>query len=171
MSVGLQSQASDNTAILVDGSGSLVPANWVAFDVNAFGVRLNNGNLSALGWGLNSCRGMGGSWGDCNGLPQDSVRYDSPTFAGFSVSASWGQDHFWDVAARYAGEWNGIKVAAATAYNEVTDGNYNNVCTALGAAGGVIAGVSWTQWHLQQGWRWLHPVRVEGEVLPGRCLC
>ncbi len=32
VSVGLQSQASDNTAILVDGSGSLVPANWVAFD-------------------------------------------------------------------------------------------------------------------------------------------
>ena len=29
LSVGKQSQASDNTAILVDGSGSLVPANWV----------------------------------------------------------------------------------------------------------------------------------------------
>ncbi len=32
VSVGKQSQASDNAAILVDGSGSLVPANWVAFD-------------------------------------------------------------------------------------------------------------------------------------------
>ena len=29
VSVGKQSQASDNTAILVDGSGSLVPANWM----------------------------------------------------------------------------------------------------------------------------------------------
>ena len=36
LSVGQQSQASDNTAILVDGSGSLVSANWVAFDVNSF---------------------------------------------------------------------------------------------------------------------------------------
>ena len=27
----------------------------------------------------------------------------------------------WDVAARYAGEWNGIKFAAAAAYNELTD--------------------------------------------------
>ena len=36
VSVGKQSQASDNTAILVDGSGSLVPANWVSFDVNSF---------------------------------------------------------------------------------------------------------------------------------------
>ncbi len=39
VSVGKQSQASDNTAILVDGSGSLVPANWVSFDVNSFFIR------------------------------------------------------------------------------------------------------------------------------------
>ena len=32
----LQSQASDNTAILVDGSGSLVPANYVPFDYGGF---------------------------------------------------------------------------------------------------------------------------------------
>ena len=32
LGVGLQSSASDNAAILVDGSGSLVPANWVMFD-------------------------------------------------------------------------------------------------------------------------------------------
>ena len=44
----------------------------------------------------------------------------SPTFAGFSVSASWGEDDFWDVAARYAGEWNGIKVAAAGCLGRVT---------------------------------------------------
>ena len=36
LGVGLQSQASDNTAILVDGSGSLVPANWVPFDYGGF---------------------------------------------------------------------------------------------------------------------------------------
>ena len=29
----------------------------------------------------------------------------------------------WDVAARYAGEWNGIKVAAAAAYSVSTDEN------------------------------------------------
>ncbi len=43
------------------------------------------------------------------------------------MSASWGADDFWDVAARYAGEYNGIKLSAAAAYNEVTDGNYNNL--------------------------------------------
>ena len=126
ISVGQQSQASDNTAILVDGSGSLVPANWVAFDVGGFAVRRTDGLPSLLTWGTaGSCRAMGGNWGDCNGLPQEAVRYDSPTFAGFSISASWGADDFWDVAARYAGEFAGFKLAVAAAYNEVTDEFYN----------------------------------------------
>ena len=124
VSVGRQSQASDNTAILVDGSGSLVPANWVAFDVNAFQIYNSAGGGTGLTWGnAGSCRGMGGAWGDCNGLTREAVRYDSPVYGGFSVSASWGDDDFWDVAARYAGEHAGIKVAAAAAYNEWSDGN------------------------------------------------
>jgi predicted porin len=138
VSVGLQSQASDNTAILVDGSGSLVPANWVAFDTRSFFLRLKNGNLPTAGaasasrWGIaQGCVNMGGVWGDCNGLTQDVIRYDSPTFAGFSVSASWGADDMWDVAARYAGEWRDFKVSVATAYNEVANrlgaGGYNGV--------------------------------------------
>jgi hypothetical protein len=133
VSIGRQSQASDNTAILVDGSGSLVPANWVAFDTNSFGMRMGNGAFTQLSWGnAQSCSGMGGAWGDCNGLTQNVVRYDSPTFGGFSVSASWGDDDMWDVAARYAGEWGGFKVAAAAAYNEVNNGDYNNIETRLG---------------------------------------
>jgi len=117
--VGKQSQASDNTAILVDGSGSLVPANWVAFDVNSFGIRSSNaGKDLDRTWGsIGGCVG-GGAWGDCNGATMNVVRYDSPTFGGFSVSASWGEDDMWDVAARYAGEWSGFKLAAAAAYNE-----------------------------------------------------
>jgi predicted porin len=142
VSVGQQSQASDNTAILVDGSGSLVPANWVAFDFRAFEVRTGGANShSGLLWGVNvgSCRGMGGTWGDCNGLTQQAVRYDSPTFAGFSASSSWGADDFWDVAIRYAGEFSGFKLAAAAAYDEVTDQNYNNLQNDGLVPGGVVA--------------------------------
>ena len=71
--VGLQSQASDNTAILVDGSGSLVPANWVAVRLRRLLHPRNSGTLGADGvtWGMASCRGMGGLGGDCNGLPQE----------------------------------------------------------------------------------------------------
>jgi len=123
VSVGLQSQASDNAAILVDGSGSLVPANWVAFDYRAFNAGLSGTNIL----GGASCGIMGGAIGDCNGLTQNAVRYDTPTFAGFSASASWGGDDFWDVALRYAGEHHGFKIAAAVAYNEVNDQNWNNL--------------------------------------------
>jgi hypothetical protein len=55
-------QASDNTAILVDGSGSLVPANWVAFETNAFQIFTSAGAATGLIWGgVGSCRGMGGA--------------------------------------------------------------------------------------------------------------
>ena len=135
VSIGRQSQASDNTAILVDGSGSLVPANWVAFETNAFQIYDKAGNATGLIWGgVGSCRGMGGAWGDCNGLTRNAIRYDSPTWHGFSVSADWGDDDFWDVAARYAGEFNGFKLSAAAAYNEWSDGN------TCGPQGGTFAG-------------------------------
>jgi predicted porin len=108
--VGLQSQASDNTAILVDGSGSLIPANFVAFDYGGFEARGSGESWFVLG----GCT-------DCNGLPLNSVRYDTPTFAGFSASASWGEDDFWDVAIRYAGEFSGFKLAAAAAYSDTSN--------------------------------------------------
>jgi hypothetical protein len=128
VSVGMQSQASDNTAILVDGSGSLIPANFVQFDYNNFFIRTNAGGTSAFKWG--------GALGctDCNGLPLNAVRYDTPTFAGFSASASWGEDDFWDIALRYAGEHHGFKLAAAAAYSESTDVGTQGV-TAFSATG------------------------------------
>jgi hypothetical protein len=125
--VGLQSQASDNTAILVDGSGSLVPANWVLFDVNSFFVHTKgagpataDNSVGTIG-GFGGCAGHGGAGGDCNGLTTNNVRYDTPTFGGFSASASWGEDDFWDIALRYAGEHHGFKLAIAAAYDESTD--------------------------------------------------
>jgi len=136
VSIGQQSQASDNTAILVDGSGSLVPANWVAFDTRAFFIRLSDGGHLNQIWGLagGGCASMGGVWGDCNGLTQNVVRYDSPTFAGFSISASWGEDDMWDIAGRYAGEHHGFKLAAAAAYNEVNSSGYASANSVTGAA-------------------------------------
>jgi len=122
VSVGQLSHASDNVAILVDGSGSLVPANWVDFDHTNFLTR-TNGAYNTLAWSdFQYCQHISlGIGGDCNGVPQNAVRYDTPAFAGFSASASWGEDDFWDVAVRYAGEFNGIKLAVATAYSHYAD--------------------------------------------------
>ncbi|WP_409559819.1 porin [Hyphomicrobium sp. B1] len=142
VSVGKQSDAADNAAILVDGSGSLVPANWVAFDVNSFGIRTNTGGLFGH-WGGDYCQSAGGAWGDCFGVPRNVVRYDSPTFGGFSVSASWGEDDIWAITTRYAGEWHDFKVAAVASYAESTDEALN------GFSGGFVNNA--TQQYFQAG--------------------
>ncbi len=49
------------------------------------------------------------------------VKYSTPTFAGFVVSAAYGEDDLWDVAVRYAGEFGGFKLAAGIAYGETSD--------------------------------------------------
>ncbi|MFZ1105558.1 MAG: porin, partial [Hyphomicrobiaceae bacterium] len=46
----------------------------------------------------------------------NAIKYDSPVFGGFSVSASWGEDDVWDAALRYAGELGGFRLAAGLGY-------------------------------------------------------
>jgi hypothetical protein len=136
LSVGLQSSAADNVAVLPDGSGTLAFANYIMYDVNGFGVRRNGafrttGAAGApnLNWGsLATCQSFTGAdtlglGADCDGVPNNNVRYDTPTFMGFSASASWGEDDTWGLAGRYAAEFNGIKIAAAIGYYENTDEN------------------------------------------------
>ena len=123
LSIGKQSSAADNVAILPDGSGSLVAANYVLFDNNSFFLR-KNGALTDEVWGsFATCPKIQiGVSADCDGVPNNNVRYDTPTFGGFSASASWGESDIWAVAGRYAGEFHEFKLAAAIAYTESTDG-------------------------------------------------
>ncbi|KUO60952.1 MAG: hypothetical protein APF80_02785 [Alphaproteobacteria bacterium BRH_c36] len=124
VSVGQQSSAADNQAILPDGSGSLVQANYVMYDVNGFVTRANGG-YTGLSWGsfanCHALNGYGGAFGDCDGVPSNNVRYDTPTFAGFGASASWGEDDMWALSGRYAGEFSGVKLAGAIAYSHSSD--------------------------------------------------
>ena len=53
----------------------------------------------------------------------DVIRYDSPSIYGFIASASWGDDDYWDVALRFAKEWNSFKVAAAIGYANIDPQN------------------------------------------------
>jgi len=62
---------------------------------------------------------------------KNGVRYDSPTIAGFTLSAAWGEDDPWDAALRYAGEFGGLRVAAGL-----------NRSIAYGGDGGCRAGAS-----------------------------
>lgn len=125
--VGHQSQASDNAAILADGSGSILQANWVLFDPSFF--TLTNGTRNGFRWSdINYCHYSGfGIGGDCTGITTNNVRYDSPVFGGFSVSATWGEDDFWDVAAHYAGVVGDFKLASNAAYAETSENPYTHV--------------------------------------------
>jgi hypothetical protein len=136
LSVGTQSSAADNAALLPDGSGSLVFANYIMYDINSFALRRKGSGAAVSNWGsLATCQSFTGadSLGlgmDCDGVPNNNVRYDTPTFAGFSGSASWGEDDVWALSGRYAGEFNGVKLAAAIGYVDSTDDNGNTAFAA-----------------------------------------
>jgi hypothetical protein len=125
---GELSQATDNVALLPDLSGTIIESNAVLFDGSFFFLRPhgfphNAEGLSAITWGnVTNCLEAGGGLGaDCNGYPQNGVRYDSPTWAGFSVSGGYYEDDTLDVAIKYAADWNNFKVSAAYGFTENTD--------------------------------------------------
>lgn len=66
-----------------------------------------------------------------DGHYRDAVRYDSPTWQGFTLSASWGASvdatasdgngNAWDAALRYSGDFSGFSVRAGAGYRHDTD--------------------------------------------------
>jgi predicted porin len=63
----------------------------------------------------------GSAWTATSLSRRNVVKYVTPTFGGFSVSAAWGEDDVWDVALRYAGDLGQFRLAAGIGYAEVTD--------------------------------------------------
>lgn len=116
VTVGLQSVATKD-GINLNLSNSITTADnyWSA----GFQVRTSTGGTSGLKWsnlatGLDTMRGH-------------VVRYDTPSIYGFILSASFGENDFWDAAIRFAKEWNGIKIAAYGGYAWGTDSNIDNI--------------------------------------------
>jgi hypothetical protein len=176
---GELSQATDNVALLPDLSGTIIESNAVFFEGNGFFLRPKGAKPSALGqspgvWGtfLFCDTAKAGIGMDCNGVPYNAVRYDSPTYWGFNVSTSYGEDDIWDVALRYAADWNNFKVSAAIGYSQSTDERY------LGGGGGLAGfdqNVALTQGgvsilHVPTGLFWYGAAQTEsigGSQLPG----
>lgn len=122
LSLGRNALAAKSAAMFTDLSGTQVIANYVLFDGGGFFLR-KGGALTTLKWGdFGYCYAQQRPWGgDCDGIVMNGVRYDSPTFAGFSTSASWGEDDDWEIAGRYAGEIGGFKLAFGIGYSVNTD--------------------------------------------------
>jgi len=73
---------------------------------------------------LGATPGAGPYSNDCSEhgpVRRDGVRYDTPTWHGFSFSTAWGEDDYWDAAVRYAGEWHGFRLAAGAGYRVFRD--------------------------------------------------
>lgn len=132
VAVGKNVLASKSAAMFTDLSGTQIIANYVLFDGGAFKLR-QNGKLLDLSWGqFGYCYAQARPWGgDCDGIVMNGVRYDSPVFAGFSLSASWGEDDDWEVAARYNGTLEGFKVSLGVGYSENTDENTQSPAVSL----------------------------------------
>ncbi len=82
---------------------------------------LHNGQRSNIKWGLfASPPGLAQQPGE--GHRENLIKYETPTYAGFVASTSWGEDDLWNIALRYKGEFSGFKLAAGIAYSEVNGG-------------------------------------------------
>jgi predicted porin len=101
--------------------------------------RLATSTIGATGESGLTWRRLIGDTGDQPGEGErrfDAVKYVSPTFAGFTASAAWGEDDYWDVAIRYEGEHAGFKIAAGFGYGEITDGPETQTGCAIGTLAG-----------------------------------
>jgi hypothetical protein len=85
-------------------------ANPTSGSINTAGPRWNNVTPS-----------FAGAWNAGEGDRHTTVKYVSPTFAGFTFSTAWGEDDIWDIALRYAGEFNGIRLAGGAGYQKISD--------------------------------------------------
>lgn len=125
VSVGRQAHAAKSAAMFTDQSGTQLFDNYTFLSGFPQFIIRSGGNLTPPGltWGqLAFCYAQGLTLGgDCNGIVMNGVRYDTPVYAGFSAAVSWGQDDFWEVAARYKGEVAGFKALFGAGYSEFTD--------------------------------------------------
>jgi hypothetical protein len=124
ITMGRQALASKSAAMFTDLSGTQLIANYVLFDGPGFFL-LQHGKRLALRWGdIGYCYSQARPWGaDCDGIVMNGVRYDTPTVAGFSASASYGERGDYEAALRYTKELGGFKLALGTGYSVNTDEN------------------------------------------------
>jgi hypothetical protein len=109
LSVGQGSTASDGISEIDMSGTDLVGYSAVADMAGGVLFSTSTGPLSAIT--------VGSVFSNMDGLSRDDrVRYDTPNFAGFSLSGSLVSGGAGDVAVRYSGDHGGTKVAAGVAY-------------------------------------------------------
>lgn len=121
VSLGQQSSSSDEITALNVARSVYVDSSSQQVFVGSF--RLRDGD-TLTGFRFANLMGSDHTNPPGDGARFGVIRYDSPSVAGFKVSASWGENDMWDVALRYYGLLGGrFKTAAGIAYLARTDGD------------------------------------------------
>ena len=119
--VGFGSTATDNLVLIDLGGMGVAGTPDVALHNGGFILRSNAGLLAgatSVNWAA-AIRGHE-SW-DTN--RRNHVLYETPTLHGFTLQAAVAEDNFWDIALRYAAEFNGVRIAAGIGYMEDSEFN------------------------------------------------
>ena len=133
MTVGQEGTATYHLLDDADGvnTRNYSDAEAAAVALGQFGTRVNGvlGDTwqSVMGGFNNRTPGQDGR--------RNIVRYDSPTFAGFTYTAAWGEDDIWDMALTYKGEVGDFKLLGKVGYGESSD---PSVQSGTGANCGVV---------------------------------
>jgi hypothetical protein len=89
------------------------------FQLRHNGLPISPGIAFPLRW-TDALRGFNNSTPGQSGR-RDVVRYDSPTFAGFSITAAWGEKSLWDAALNYKNDIGDFNVVARAGYGQSND--------------------------------------------------
>ncbi len=119
--IGHGSTATDNLVLIDLGGTAGGSTSDVALYNGGFILRSNAGllgNSATTNW-AQAIRGHE-SWDTSR---RNHVLYETPTLQGFTLQAAVAEDNYWDVALRYAGEFNGVRVAFGIGYQEDTEFN------------------------------------------------
>jgi hypothetical protein len=120
----INTASSGTTAVDLGGAGVIANVNAQLWAGNFV---MTQGGV-ASGTDVRWSSFMGGTPMGISALSRNNaISYTTPTFAGFSLQAAWGEqdavdDGMWDVAVRYAGEFSGFRVAAAASYGRNVGG-------------------------------------------------
>jgi hypothetical protein len=117
--IGHGSTATDNLILIDLGGMSGASTSDVALYNGGFAIPRNGvyDNFNRT-WGVAINGGV-----SFDTARRNHILYETPALAGFTVQAAVGEDNFWDVALRYAGEFSGFRLAFGIGYQEDTEFN------------------------------------------------
>ncbi len=121
--LGQGSMATDGTAEVDNSGTSIIAYSSIADTAGGYFFRHTDGGLSGVT--------VGSAFSNLDGLGRKvRVRYDTPTFNGFGLRASYGEDALadkndalYDIAATYSGEFSDVDLDAAIGYSRNEESN------------------------------------------------